>query len=140
MIKEQVISAFRSEFNFIQNKFEILDLLENNSEMDYERIEMLKLPTDKYNIVWHPGVYVFLGNNLVYRVGVSINNSRWRVMQHLDACTSQNGHCIWDIDKYDDKSILLFNVKEHADRHWLMALEVYLEEKFKPLIKAKRIG
>src|SRR5450432_514998 len=134
MMKEQVISAFRNEFSFVQDKFEVIDLLENGSEMDYETIEMLKLPTEDYNIVWHPGVYLFLGNNSIYRVGVSMTNSRARVMQHLEACTSNNGHSIWDIDKYEDRSILLFNVKEIANRHWLLALEVFFEEKFKPLI------
>lgn len=140
MIKEQIISAFRDEFHFIQDKFEILDLLGNNSKMDYETIDLLKLPSDDLNIVWHPGVYIFLGNNSIYRVGVSMINSRKRVMEHLDACTSQNEHSIWDIDKYEDKAILLFNVKDKADRHWLLAIEAYFEERFKPLIRAVRIG
>jgi hypothetical protein len=140
MIKQQVMSAFRNEFNFVQDKFEIMDLLDNNSEMDYDTIDLLKLPTPDYNIVWHPGVYLFLGNNSVYRVGVSMTNSRARVMKHLDACTADNGYCIWDIDKYKDKSILLFNVKEKINSHWLLALETYFENEFKPLIRAKRIG
>ena len=62
MIKEHVISAFKKEFHFVQSKFEIIDLLENNSPMDYDIINDLKLPTSDYNIIWHPGVYVFLGN------------------------------------------------------------------------------
>jgi len=140
MMKKQVIAAFESEFFFIKDKFEILDLLENSCPMDSETIEYLKLPTDDYNIVWHPGVYLFIGNNSVYRVGVSLTNSRWRVMQHLDACTSANGYCIWDIDKYEDKSILLINVKEKTDSHWLLALELFLENKFAPHIPAKRKG
>ena len=138
MIKEVVIQAFKEEFQFIQDKFEILDLLANNSPMDYKTIEYLKLPSPENNIVWHPGVYVFIGNNLVYRVGVSMRNSRARVMQHLEACTSADGHCIWDIDKFEDKSILLFNVKNKNDEHWPKALECYFENRFKPLIKAKR--
>ena len=140
MIKERIISAFRKEFEFMQNKFEIIDLLGNNSRMDYGAIELLKLPTDDYNIVWHPGVYLFLGNNSVYRVGVSMRNSRARVMAHIEACTADNGYCIWDIDRYDDKSILLFNIRNTSDRHWLLALEAFLENEFRPLIKAKRIG
>lgn len=140
MIKEQVILAFKNEFHFIQDKFEILDLLDNNSEMDSKVIEVLKLPSNVYNIVWHPGVYLFLGNNSVYRVGVSMNNSRGRVMEHLEACTSKNGHSIWDINKHDDKSILVFNIKDKSNRHWLLAIEAYFEEKFKPLINAGRIG
>ena len=140
MIKEQVISAFNSEFYFLIDKFEIIDLLGDNSQMDYEIISNLKLPTDDYNIVWHPGVYLFLGNNLVYRVGVGMINARARVMEHLDACTSAGNCGIWDIDNFDDRSILLFTVKNKNDRHWLLALEAYFEIKFRPLIKAGRIG
>jgi hypothetical protein len=139
-IKERVIKAFKSEFSFIASKFEIIDLLDNNSPMDYNTIEFLKLPSDDYNIVWHPGVYLFLGNDAVYRAGVSVNNSRNRVMQHLEAGTSDNGFCIWDIDQYADKSILLINAKEKTDRHWLLAIEAFLETEFEPHIKAKRIG
>src|SRR4051812_23714895 len=119
MIKEKVISAFKAEFQFIEGKFEIMDLLENNGEMDYHIIGSLKLPSGDYNIVWHPGVYVFIGNNSVYRVGVSMINSRGRVMEHLESCTEADGHCIWDIDTFDDRSILLFNVKQKEDFHWL---------------------
>jgi hypothetical protein len=140
MIKEEVIAAFKSEFHFIQDKVEIINLLENDSEMDYDTIGALKLPTDEYNIVWHPGVYAFLGNNSVYRVGVSMRNSRARVMEHLEACTSSNGYGIWDIEKFEDRSILLFNIKDVANRHWLLALETYLESRFAPHIKSQRIG
>lgn len=139
-IRQQLIDAFEQEFSFIRDKFELIDLLANNTPMDYETIEYLKLPSDEYNIVWHPGVYAFIGNSSLYRVGVSMHNSRARVMQHLDACTAKDGHCIWDIDKFEDKSILLFNVKNKADRHWLLALEAFFENKFSPLISAGRIG
>lgn len=140
MIKEHVITAFKEEFHFVQDKFEIIDLLGNNSPMDYDTIHYLKLPSDDYNIVWHPGVYLFIGNNTVYRVGVSMINGRSRVMDHLEACTSAGDCGIWDINNFDDKSILLFTIKNTNDRHWLLALEAYLEEKFMPLIKSLRIG
>lgn len=140
MIKNEVISAFREEFSFIQQKFEVLDLLENCVSLDYEVICNLKLPSNEYNIIWHPGVYVFIGNNRVYRIGVSMRNSRARVMQHLEAFTSKDGYGVWDINKFTDKCLLLINVKEISDRHWLLAIEAYLEEKFNPLIKAARIG
>lgn len=139
-IHDNVISAFKQEFSFLQDKFEIMDLLANGSPMDWDTINTIRLPTHDNNIVWHPGVYVFIGNNCIYRVGVSMTNSRARVMEHLRDWTAKNGHCIWDIDKHDDKSILLFNIKNTADRHWLLSLETYLEIKFEPLIKAGRIG
>lgn len=139
-INQQIIDAFEIEFGAIRNKFEILDLLSNNSPMDYETINHIKLPSEEYNIVYHPGVYAFIGNGTLYRVGVSMKNSRERVMQHLDACTEKDGYNIWDINKYPDKSILLFNVKDKSDRHWLLSLEAFFEAKFQPKIKAGRIG
>lgn len=139
-IREKLINAFEAEFSFVKDKFELMDLLANGQAMDYNEFENLKLPSDDYNIVWHPGVYLFIGNNSLYRVGVSMKNSRARVMEHLDNCTSDGKHAIWDIDKYDDKAILLFNVKDLADRHWLLSLEAFFETKFSPLIKAKRVG
>lgn len=139
-IRQKLIDAFETEFSFIRDKFEVMDLLSNSTPMDYETIEYLKLPSEDYNIVWYPGVYAFIGNNSLYRVGVSLHNSRARVMQHLDACTSKNGYGIWDIENCEDRAILLFNVKNKDDRHWLLALEAYFEKKFTPLIKAGRIG
>jgi hypothetical protein len=139
-MKQQLINAFEREFYFLKDKFELIDLLENDRPMDYDFIENLKLPSEDYNIVWHPGVYTFIGNNSLYRVGVSMQNSRARVMQHLDGCTAKDGYGIWDINGFTDKSILLFNVKNISDKHWLLALEAYFESKFNPLIKAGRIG
>lgn len=140
MTKQEIIEIFYEEFSFVKDKFEIIDLLENDSPMDSNTIRHLELPSTDYNIVWHPGVYVFFGNKNTYRVGVSIINSRARVMEHLVAGTSKNGYSIWDINEYSDKSILLFNVKEIKDRHWLLAMEAFLEETLKPLIKSGRIG
>lgn len=139
-IKKRLINAFEHEFSFIREKFELMELLGNNAHIDYEVIQYIKLPSDDYNIVWHPGVYAFIGNDSLYRVGVSMHNSRSRVMEHLEACTARDGHCVWDINKYEDRSILLFNVKQQFDRHWLLALEAFFESNFSPLIKAGRIG
>jgi len=139
-MKDKIITAFKTEFAFIADKFEIMDLLSNNSPMDYEAIEYLKLPSEENNIVWYPGVYLFIGNTNLYRVGVSMNNSRARVMQHLDAHTNNGEHSIWDINNYEDKAILLINVKNAKDKFWLLAIEAYFEMNFNPLIRAKRVG
>ena len=139
-IKEKILELFEEEFGFLKDKFEIMDLLANGSPLDYNTIEYLKLPSEENNIGWHPGVYLFIGNNSVYRVGVSVRNSRSRVMEHIANETSQGEYSVLDIDKYEDKSIILFNVKDINDRHWLLSLEVFLEKSLKPLITSKRIG
>lgn len=140
MIKDEILQAFDSEFGFIKEKFEIMDLLSNNIPMEDYPIRNLALPSENFNIVWYPGVYMFIGNNLLYRVGVSMRNSRARVLEHLNVGTSKGGHSILDIDKFDDKSILLINVKDKKDRHWLLSIELFFEERFNPLIKAGRKG
>jgi hypothetical protein len=140
IIKQIIIEAFESEFGFLRDKFEMMDLLSNGSPIDYSVIDNLKLPSEENNLIWHPGVYFFIGDNSLYRVGVSLNNSRARVMEHLEACTNSPTHGIWDIDKFDDKAILLINVKNKSDRHWLLAIEAFFEINFQPKIRALRIG
>jgi hypothetical protein len=54
MIKDDIILSFKSEFRFLQDKFEIINLLENWSEMGYETIGGLKLLSDEYNMVGIP--------------------------------------------------------------------------------------
>lgn len=140
-----IISAFEQEFEPLAHKFEIIKLVENNfkvKDLTLEVIEFLKLPSDDYNIVWHPGVYVFFGNGKPYRIGRHLINSRHRVMQHLDACTSDGTDTVWDIKNHADGEILLFNVKEQKDYHWVAALEIFLETRFKSdlVIPAKRQG
>ena len=138
--KELAINKFKSEFGWIENKFEILDLLADGTPMEYQTIRLVKLPSAQNNIVWHPGVYVFIGNGSVYKVGVSVRNSRARVMEHLKVNTRKNGKSIMDIKEAEDRSILLFNVKNPKDNHWLLALECFLEKELDPLIKSDRIG
>lgn len=139
-IIDEIIDKFEQEFYFLMNRFEIIDLLANSTPMDREIINGLKLPSEFNNLVWRPGVYLFIGNNEIYKVGVSMINSRRRVIEHLDDNTSRNGISVWDINNYNDKSILLFNIKEDKDKHWLLALEAFFETTFTPKIPAGRIG
>lgn len=138
--KEEVLQKFQSEFGVLAEKFEIMDLLADGTPMEYHPIRLAKLPTDQNNIVWHPGVYVFIGNESVYKVGVSVRNRRARVMQHLKVNTRKNGISVMDIKDAPDRAILLFNVKNLKDNHWLLALECFLEKELNPKIKSDRIG
>ncbi|MCF1753173.1 hypothetical protein [Mariniradius sediminis] len=139
-IVNQVIESFEQEFNLIKDKFVVLDLLENHRPMTIEAIRELKLPVDGEDMVWHPGVYVFIGDGSVYRVGRSLDNSRKRVLEHLTDKTSFNGIGVWDINDKPDKAILLFNLKDKKGIHWLAALEIFLERKFNPKIPSGRLG
>jgi hypothetical protein len=138
-IKEIIKEEFYNTFSNLKDEIEIMDLMEHCKFGGLE-IRDLKLPSIEYDIVWHPGVYMFIGNNSLYRVGVSMENSRKRVLQHLEDWTNNGTHSIWDIDNYEDKSVLLFNVKNIDKKYWLLAIEAFFEMNFSPLIKAKRIG
>ena len=140
-IVNQVQESFEKEFHFIKDKFVVLDLLENQSPMELDAVRKLKLPIDGEDMVWHPGVYVFIGDGAVYRVGRSLDNSRKRVMEHLVDRTEFKGIGVWDIKDMADKAILLFNLKNpKEDIHWLAALEIFLEREFKPKIPSGRLG
>lgn len=139
---QEIINLFEGEFKDIRSKFEIIKLLDNKRELDIKIIEFLKLPSDEKNYIWHPGVYIFYGNGKPYRVGRHLGNSRFRVMQHLKVNT-KNGHAsVWDIKDAPDKEIVLFNVINREDYHWVAAVEIFMEKALKQelQIPAKRQG
>ena len=40
----------------------------------------------------------------------------------------------------EETRVLLFNLKESEDKHWVAALEVYFEEQLSPEVKSGRLG
>lgn len=142
MTVEDIIEAFETQFYPIRDKFEILKLLDGKRKLDDQEIRNLALPSTTFNIIWHPGVYVFFGNGKPYRVGRHLSNSRLRVLQHLSTGTGNENAKVWDIENAPDREIILFNVKDKEDYHWVAAVEIYLEKFLKKelLIPAKRQG
>ena len=142
MTIKEIINLFEIEFKEVRDKFEVIKLLDNKRKFDYKEIEFVKLPSNDNNIVWHPGVYVFFGNEKPYRVGRHLANSRARVLQHINADTNNGNNFISDLSKYNDSEIILFNVIDRKDYHWVAALEIYLERVLKKelQIPAKRQG
>ncbi len=139
---EEIIALFEKEFKHQLHLFEVIKLLENTRPLDIKTIEHIALPSEAYNRVWYPGVYVFFGYGSPYRVGRHLANSRFRVIQHLKASTGNANANVWDIQQADDREILLFNVKDRNDYHWVAALEIFLENALKQQLKipAKRQG
>jgi hypothetical protein len=135
----EIIQFFKREFSPIQSKFEIIKILKGH-KLDYEYIKNVQKPSENNNIIWHPGVYVFYGNKKVYRVGRHLSNSRYRVLHHIKINTKNNNHKISDLLKYKDAEIILFNVKNKDDAHWVAAVEIYLEKVLSPLIKSGKTG
>lgn len=128
---EDIILLFETEFAHVQEKFVILKLLEGREELDYNRIYNLALPSAEENLIIHAGVYVFFGNGKPYRVGRHLANSRYRVLQHMKQNTGNSHSWVLDIAQAPDREILLFNVRDQNDYHWVAALEIYLENALK---------
>lgn len=142
MTLDQIIEEFKTEFKPILDKFEIIKVLQNEVPYEYHAIRTVKRPKSDNNIIWHPGVYVFYGNGKPYRVGRHLGNSRARVLQHLNASTRNGKESVWSIKDAPDKEIVLFNVKDRNDYHWVAAVEIFMEKALKGelVIPAKRQG
>ena len=89
-----------------------------------------------------PGVYVFWVENgwdekesRVEKVGRSFSNSHKRAQQHIKDNTKGLMR-----DRSSMYKLLLFNAQDDHSKHWIAALEVFLELNLNPNIKSKRIG
>jgi hypothetical protein len=136
-IPDHIQLLFKAEFSPIVHKFVCIEETGNT----------IKESTKTY--VWHPGVYVWWKGNDVIKVGRHLTNSRKRAMEHY---TNEGGQIrfIYDLENKEDQKklsgppeefgLLLFNLIRPEDRHWAAALEIYLEDTFKPLVRSKRMG
>ncbi len=136
MTINEVKQKFEKEFSLIRDKFEIIQVL-NGEKLDYD---FIRNAVDDKNMIWHPGVYVFYGDGKVYRVGRSLDNSRKRALGHIIENTGNEDHHIFELKEKDDVELILFNVKDKNDSHWVAAVEIYLEKVLEPLIKSGKTG
>lgn len=133
---EEIENIFNREFKTILNKFKVIRVL-RGKPFNVENILKAK---DEDNLIWHPGVYVFYGDGKVWKVGRHLTNSRKRVVEHITAETRTPEHNIKDLENISDAEVILFNVIDSKDYHWVAAVEIYLENELKPLIPSKRTG
>lgn len=127
MDTEKIIEIFKSEFEFIENKFIIIE----------EKINNLKASQKEF--IYNPGVYIFIDNNLVIKVGRHFTNSRKRALEHIKANTMNELFEMKNLIHSHNSKVLLINLKDKQEFHWIAAIEIYLEQKLKPLIKTKRL-
>ena len=138
---DSIIKLFEDEFSSIKEKFTIIKLLSDGTDekrvLDYKEIHEVEL-----DYVHNPGVYVFYGNGSPYRVGRHLTNTRLRVMQHIKENTGDKKFNIKQLDNFDDREVILFNLIQSKNKHWAAALEIFLEESLKDELKipAKRQG
>ncbi len=122
MEKSNIINLFEDEFGFVKDKFNIIEYSLNEETLHQN------------NGAAMPGVYVFLKNEQVIRIGRSLSNSRKRALQHLEDNTAG-----WmkQLENDSETILLLFNIKHSEDLHWVAALEIFLEMKLKPEIPSR---
>ena len=137
---DHIVTIFGREFEPIAGKF-IVNILEKDkwdSKEDY---------------IWHPGVYVWYHREKqrVIKVGRHLENARKRALEHVQDNTNNVGRDYVDegeeyemgkirTSDQDNVVLILFNVRDVGDYHWVAAVEIYLERMLNPLIRAGRLG
>jgi hypothetical protein len=122
---EEMKLIFSSEFRGIADKFQIHDL------------RLIDAPLDKTPGVACSGVYVFINGEKVIKVGRHLQNSRKRALEHIVANT---GGKMASLKNDESVRLVLFNINDIKDLHWVFALEVYFEQNLQPEIRSARLG
>lgn len=128
MNPQDIKQIFNSEFSFITDKFVIIE----------EILPNLKNSTKDY--IYHPGVYIFLFDSKVIKVGRHLTNSRKRALEHIKAETQKDDFNMKSLENNPNCKVILINLKSIEDYHWAASLEIFLEKKLNPQIKSKRQG
>ena len=125
MITETVKSRFQDEFAELRDRFEVIDLA------------LEEVVESQAGNIWNPGTYVFCGKDEVIRIGRSFTNSKKRALEHI---RDNTGGTMAALPDNENARLLLFNVKNDEDRHWVAALEVFFEDTLDAKIPAGRRG
>jgi hypothetical protein len=123
---EEIKNTFRGEFGDVAKRFEVLDL----------SVEEARVNTAAP--IGNPGVYVWWNRDMgVLKVGRHFTNSRKRAFEHERDNTAGE---MADLIKSPNARLILFNVWNEKDIHWVAALEIFLESEVNPRIKSGRRG
>jgi hypothetical protein len=120
---DEIRELFDHEFLAVKGKFMIFDL------------PLSKAPSEKDEFICCAGVYVFWHPNNVIKVGRHLKNSRMRALQHIQDNTAG---LMRDLIHDSSVRLLLFNVIDPKNKHWVAALEIYFETTLGPEIRSKR--
>lgn len=126
MTLEEVYRSFETEFAPHRSKFSVV---------------ALSLHDEKHKnnaAIFRPGVYVWWHpNEGVLKVGRHLTNAYKRALEHIRDNTGQGmKHFGGD----PSTQLLLFTVPRDDDKHWVAALEIFLETRARPKIHADRLG
>ncbi len=123
---EKSIGLFNEEFASIKDKFIIHNLA------------VIEARNSHNENFCKPGVYVFWKEKRgVIKVGRHLVNSCKRALEHI---RDNTGGSMKLLENDPNARLILFNVKEKKDLHWVMALEVFFELNLKPEIRSGRLG
>lgn len=128
-MKDFVLSSFKKEFYTIENKFILISL------------SIKEANESKDEIVAQPGVYIFWFEEKIIKVGRHLTNSRKRALQHIRDNTRNDAFQMNSLDGCNTKcGLILINCINPKDKHWVAAIEIYLEDVLRPVIKSGRTG
>lgn len=121
-----VEELFRAEFGTLTEKFTVIDLTREEARASNSRR------------VANSGVYVWWNPEFnAIKIGKSFDDSRARALKHFRDDTA--GRFVKLAD-HPLTRLFLFNASNPADKHWVAALEIFLEHRLSPAIPARRIG
>ena len=124
----EIYRFFDDEFIQIKDKFVIYNLSLEEAEYSNEPH------------IWKSGVYVFWHpERKVIKVGRHLTNSRKRAFEHIKGNVNTGG-TMAELKNQKETRLLLFNVIQPKDKHWVAALEIFFEEILNPQIKSGRLG
>lgn len=121
----EILDCFSQEFAALVGRFHI------------RQIAVSDVAACAENYIANPGVYVFWRPGGAIKVGRHLTNARKRAKEHIRANT---GGTMAGLAASPDARLILFSVIDPADRHWVAALEIYLESQVKPTVRAARLG
>ena len=122
----RIHSVFNAEFHIIAHKFVVLE------------VELSSLLSSKADFIYHPGVYVHYNKAEIIKVGRHLTNSRKRAYEHVQDGTQFEGFSMSSLKEDESAGVVLINVVDPADYHWVAAVELFLEKALQPRIKSKR--
>jgi len=120
---------FFNEFSALKSKFNVFEL--NIDSALHSGIEEINRPG--IYVYWHP-------RHGVIKVGKSQSNSKKRALEHIRDNTHNSKISMSSLPDEEETVLLLFNIKDKSDLHWLLSLEAFMEWNTSPVIKAGRIG
>ena len=125
----EIKEIFDSEYSWLKRRF-VISCLSVEAAWDNSDLDINK-----------PGVYVFWDGRKVIKVGKHQINSKFRACQHLNPNNPKNSADM-DMSKLNRAAteLILFNVKDNKDIHWLLGLEYFLEKKLEPRNRSLRNG